>query len=156
MMLVQYTLENNKANFLGSNQVLDFVLNLLPLPFFGVHLGYLLGAIRPIFQLVKKLDKGKTVHVFGHSLGGGVGQIVAVILLLLKYKVVVETVGAVSSVSFIWRIIFKKLGGVSKIRIYGNDPVPRLWPWFFNLSKAILEGPERKWWKANFKDHVRY
>lgn len=155
-MIIQYKYEDNCISIVGTNQVLDWIPNLLPLPFFGFHLGAFFASLNIFFTCKPKMNRLKKVYLSGHSLGGAVCSVLAILFMLSGFKVHTETQGAYKAVSWWWALTYRLEGNTSFCRVYGNDPVPRFWIWFFNLSRRKLGGPKRRWWKVNFKDHVKY
>lgn len=154
--ILQKKQEGNSINYIGSNQVIDILLDSLAVPFFGLHFGVLLALIVPVIKSFKTLDKSETVFLSGHSFGGAAAQIHGFILLIFGYKVVIVADGSFRCVSWWAVLVFRKLGGICEIYISGNDPVPWLFPWLFHLGKIIFIGDDFEFVKINFKDHIKY
>ena len=67
--------------------------NFLALVTFGVHLGYLIAAIRVLRHLRTEIRAAASVRFTGHSLGGAVAEVAAVVASLYRKRVSFESYG---------------------------------------------------------------
>ena len=145
MDYIQYILKDNDINIYGTNQFIDLFVSLNCLPKKGWHRG--------VYKEAMKLsnipfDKNKIVYLSGHSMGGAIAQCLAYILLEKGFNVKVNVCGS-------YPITLHKINIDGQSRIYGNDPIPALFPWFRHVCKKKYEGPKR-WFPFVFKDHMEY
>lgn len=142
---LQYNLSDNRVVIDGTNSVADFLISADCLPNkHGVHNGCYKAALW-LYSQLEEIPH----YIEGHSMGGGIAQALAVILIQKGYDVELRIAGSYPACTK--RYMVK---GFSMV--YGNDPVPRLFPWFQYPCTVEYIGPARKWWKVNFRDHVRY
>ena len=150
--LIQYEQNGDVLDIKGTNQFLDIFISLLCLPWRGVHLGASLAA-KKLFKKIK-IEGLESLCIRGYSMGGGIAQSLAVLIRRkrIPMDIIIELTGSYPALSEDMYV------GDCSVRIYGNDPVPGLFPWFKypHGSEIIHEGPPRKWWRINFKDHTRY
>lgn len=116
-----------------------------------VHAGFYARALK-IFSKVS--GDYETVSIYGHSLGGGVGLLLAHLFAEAYPLSRVECVVA-GAPKVYYR--FPKRGLPYEVTAfsYGNDVVTKLPPWGTWEPEVPLYvgGPPRKWWKLSVKDH---
>ena len=151
MTLIQFTAKNNIIDISPTNQFWDVFISMACWPYKGYHAGAYWGAWKIQGNWVLLLDRSKPVTVKGHSMGGAIAQRVGVYLKEQGYDVTAEIIGAYPAVT---KKHQNELKGTCTM--YGNDVVSKLFPWFKFVAEYKHIGPDRKWWKISFKDHVRY
>jgi len=70
--------------------------NFLAIITFGVHLGYLIAAIRVVRRFREQIKEAKTVTITGHSLGGATAEVAALIISFMVAR---------------GRVLYKSFGG---------------------------------------------
>lgn len=153
---IEYSIKDNHINIPGTNEGVDMFTTLQCWPKKGVHAGIYKWVDKYLDTIIDKLDhdKSKLVKITSHSLGGAIAQEVGRRLVLSSFtNVYLETCGSFPIYAW-W--VERPYGLTCKIRIYGNDPIPRLFPKFSNIDRPQFEGPKRKWYKFSMKDHQGY
>ena len=146
---IQYTVDGYIVEIAGTNELADFHVSLQCWSKPGWHAGAYKEAIKLYDKVYLELSHYDLVLVKGYSMGGAIAQILAWILKEnTTCDVVCQTNGA-----FPVSLKRRKIHGVCNI--YGNDPVPALFPWFRQCVKKKYIGP-RRWFPFILKDHVRY
>lgn len=154
MKLLQYKIKDNHVSYPGTNQFWDLLVILNLLPKGGVHRGVKRHVDKYYWDIISELDFRKPISVSGHSLGGGAAQYLAKRLSKdFNIQVKCHVIGSIK----IWTDP-DEFENECEFVVYGNDPVPFWFPWYKTgrNTKIVHEGPKRKWWRINFKDHVRY
>ena len=140
---IQYSIEGHTVKIDGTNSAADFLISADCLPNkHGVHSGCYKAALW-LYSQLEEIPR----YIEGHSMGGGIAQALAVILLHKGYDVEIRIKGAYPACTKRYRV-----KGLSMV--YGNDPVPGLFPWFQFHCDVEYFGPARKWWKIYFKLRV--
>jgi len=149
---------SNSISIPGTNEASDFLTSFQCWKKKGFHAGCYKWVEKYVKDLYPYLDENIPVRITGHSLGGAIAQVLAVKLTEKGYFVELDIDGAFPAVPKKRDYILK-----GKVDIYGNDPVPSLFPWFGYPVKKNYCGPDRKWWKIPWQwvnlsvsDHMEY
>ena len=144
--IIQYKTIGNTLKIEGTNQFKDFLISAQCWPKKRYHS----GCYKVAKWLLSKvsLDKSSPVIIEGHSMGGSIAEVLAGLLADEGYAVI-----AISKGSYPVCLFNRTLSGDAII--YGNDPVPALFPWFRHIVRKRYIGPKR-WLPVICSDHVRY
>jgi len=157
-------LKGNSLSCEGTNatQLGDIISDILLLVPYKTDYGYIsygvyLQAIEVYEKHKGELFNFKTIHLSGHSLGGGIALQVAIFLRLDNYTGVinVNTVGAVKCIS---KRTAKWISSRANIewRVRHRDIVPHL-GWWSMPFRTILEGEPRKhFMDYDLNEHLMY
>lgn len=120
-----------------------FRTNFLALIAVGVHLGYLIAAIRLLRHLRTQIRDSQKVRITGHSMGGATAEVAGVILSLYRkvQTVSTENYGGPAPWWFLtawgaWLILWAR-GLNSKWYLAGSDPVPLIPPWNVHIGHRV-------------------
>jgi hypothetical protein len=102
----------------------------------GVHLGYLVAAIRVLWRFRHEIRAASWVTITGHSLGGATAEVAAVLgSVFLGGGIRGESYGGPAPWWFVtwplWWLVSKVAGAELAWYVAGGDPVPLL-PFFWN------------------------
>ena len=139
---------DNHISIPGTDELKDFKISCQCWPISGYHAGCYKWVMANIQKIRDNIDETKAVYISGHSLGGSIAQVLGCLLQDAGMDVELSIQGAFPAV------IYQQLKGIAEV--YGNDPIPGLFPWFRFPVQIVYTGSDRKWWKINFSDHVGY
>lgn len=118
------------------------VTNLLALVAAGVHLGYLIAAVRILWRWRHVLRQSSRIIMSGHSLGGATVEVAAVLGIFFGVR-------HVCALSYggprpwwiptwpMWWIVSRIAGADIEWYVAGADPVPRIPPWNAHIGRRV-------------------
>ena len=120
--LIQYSFINNHFDFKGTNQLGDFFISALCVPFRGVHLGCYLAAVKVYDEIKHDIILDKPITGQGYSMGGGFAQAMAVICTRKGLSIGrLDLQGSYPAIS-----LFRHYWFTGQAEEYGNDIVTKL------------------------------
>jgi hypothetical protein len=120
-----------------------FRTNFLAVVTVGVHLGYLIAAIRVVVHFRNDIKEAGSLYISGISLGGAVAEVAALIAscMLPRSGVIYKSAGGPAPWWIITSPVFwliYRLRDVSGLWfVAGSDPVPRIPPWNVHIGQRV-------------------
>lgn len=133
------------------------VTNFLALVAVGVHLGYLIAAVRLVWRFRHEIRAAGFVLLTGHSLGGATVEVAAVLAgALNRSRVQAESYGGPAPFWVVlwplWKLAAWALGVAIDYYVAGTDPIPFVPFWNVHLGRRNrIEGTG----SGPYADHVR-